>query len=289
MSRSWAAPGKVLLLGEYAVLDGAPALVAAVDSGVRCDWEPGDVLRIEAPDHRFVLPALEAAGARPGRWRFTPWRPPPTQSKPGLGSSAAATVVAVRAGLESSGAAHGPDEVFRIARAVHARVQGSGSGVDVAASSWGGVLRFEGGVVRPALRVEPVVIWSGSSAATGPRVERYLAWPERRDFVQRSRELVEVFDADPIGALREGFHLLLGMAEQAGVDWLTPSLARITELAAAHGGAAKPSGAGGGDSAVALFPDREAEAAFRRACAEQGLRVLPLALAGPAGALSAEG
>jgi len=29
------APGKVVLLGEYAVLDGSPALVVAVDSGGR--------------------------------------------------------------------------------------------------------------------------------------------------------------------------------------------------------------------------------------------------------------
>lgn len=289
MNRSWAAPGKVLLLGEYAVLDGAPALVAAVDAGVRCDWEPGPALRIEAPDDRFVAPALEAAGAPPGRWRFAPWRPPPTRTKAGLGSSAAATVVAVRAALEARGAPFGPEEVFRRAHPVHARVQGSGSGVDVAASAWGGVLRFEAGSVEPARAVRPVVVWSGASAATGPRVARYLAWKGREGFVRRSRELVDAFAEDPVGALDAGFALLRSMATEAGIDWLTPALARIAELARAHGGAAKPSGAGGGDVAVALFADPDDAEAFRQACAAEDWVVLPVELAGPAGALSPGG
>lgn len=289
MNRAWTAPGKVLLLGEYAVLDGAPALVAAVDSGVRCDWTPGPERALEAPDDRFVGPALDAAGAPPGRWRFSPWRPPPTGSKPGLGSSAAATVAAVRGGLEARGLRPDPADVFAVASAVHARVQGSGSGVDVAASAWGGVIRFRLGQARPVRSVRPVVIWSGSSAATGPRVERYLRWSARGAFVRRSCELVDAFEHDPIGALDEAYELLRAMSEQAGVDWLTAPLARVTALARAHGGAAKPSGAGGGDSAVALFPDPDTEAAFRRACAGEGLWVLQVDLAGPASAVPAGG
>ena len=56
------APGKLFLVGEYAVLDGAPAVVAAVDRGVRCEaWPGGEGLRIETPtgDDRFARPALE--------------------------------------------------------------------------------------------------------------------------------------------------------------------------------------------------------------------------------------
>ena len=44
------APGKLVLVGEYAVLDGAPAIVAAVDRGVRCVLSPGDAVETPAAD-----------------------------------------------------------------------------------------------------------------------------------------------------------------------------------------------------------------------------------------------
>lgn len=279
----WAAPGKVVLLGEYAVLDGAPAVVAAVDSGVQVAWEPGDSVRILAPDDRFVRPALQAVDAPSGTWTFSPWRPVPTATKAGLGSSAAATVVAVRAGLEARGGRPRPEEVLAIARDVHHRVQGSGSGVDVAASAIGGVIRFEEGLVQPVRSPTPVVVWSGRSAATGPRVERYLAWTDGRSrFVAESRDLVDRFQADPLAALERACRILEGMTERAGIDWWTDALRAIVDLARRCGGAAKPSGAGGGDSAVALFPTVAAEQLFRERCAQAGWAVLPLSIAGPA-------
>ena len=99
MSRSLTclAPGKVVIIGEYAVIDGAPALVAAVDSGVQCEYESGGLgVRIDAPgDDRFVRAALNEVSAPSGQYCFSAWNPPSTSSKPGLGSSAAATVVAI--------------------------------------------------------------------------------------------------------------------------------------------------------------------------------------------------
>jgi phosphomevalonate kinase len=47
-------------------------------------------------------------------------------------------------------------------------------------------------------------------------------------------------------------------------------------LAAAHGGAAKPSGAGGGDCAVAFFPDSVSQNLFESRCAAEGL--VPIAV-----------
>ena len=56
------APGKLVLLGEYAVLDGAPSIVAAVDRGVSCEASASPTLTIETPggDDRFVRAAIEA-------------------------------------------------------------------------------------------------------------------------------------------------------------------------------------------------------------------------------------
>lgn len=273
--RAWFAPGKMVLAGEYAVLDGGPALVAAVGHGVACEFSPG-AFEILTPDGdtRFVAPALE--GAPPGRYRFRSHPGLDLPGKPGFGGSAAACVVACLAAGRPA----------LDAREIHARVQGGGSGVDVLASALGGMLRVEGGKASSVELAMPVVVYSGRSASTGPRVQQYLGWSGREAFLRDSEEAVALLLREPIAGARAALAALQRMSEQAGIDYLSPGLARIVELARAHGGAAKPSGAGGGDVAVAWLPDEEAERAFRAACEAQGLPVIEAPLAGPAGALA---
>ncbi len=286
------APGKLVLVGEYAVLDGAPALVAAVDRGVACEVAPADERTWSTPggDDRFVRAALEAVGALPARYTFSDWNPvtglerfPGT--KPGLGGSAAATVAAIVAGSERLS----PGQVFARALEVHRAVQGGGSGIDVAASAYGGILRFEAGEVSPAAPVEPAVVFTGRAAASGPRVARGLAWPRRAEVVRRSRELVEAFPAEPVRVLEEAGALLRSMSEAAGIDYWTAEIAALARLARAHGGAAKPSGAGGGDVVVALFPEPERTAAFLLATREAGFLPIEVRVAPGARAVARAG
>lgn len=260
------APGKLVLVGEYAVLDGGGAVVAAVDRGVRCVVTPADTLEIVTPgDDRFVRAALR--GVTHGRFTFSDDNPVDLPGKPGFGGSAAAVVAAVVAARLPSTRAY----------EAHAEVQGSGSGVDVFASLNGGVRRFPDGVEVPCPPL--LAVWSGASAATGPRVARYLAWPGRDAFVAESRAIVAAFAEDPVRASIDAYALLRAMAEDAGLAYDTPALARIAALARAHGGAAKPSGAGGGDVAVALLPDPDARDAFGAACAAEGLVPIPVTVA----------
>jgi phosphomevalonate kinase len=282
-ARRFVAPGKVVVLGEYAVLDGAPALVLAVDRGVSCTVTPAGARHVETPgsDDRFVGPALDAAEAPAARYHFAPTRDPGSGAKVGLGGSAAATTVAVLAALAISGRSHHASALFALARPVHRQVQGSGSGIDVAASAYGGLLRYveDRPEPLPAPTWSPTIVWSGASARTGPRVERYRAWTDRASFVARTTELVAAFAEAPVPALRRARRLLEAMATAAGVDYRTPALDRIADLAEAHGGAAKPSGAGGGDIAIAIIPDPDARVAFVRACADEGLVEVPVDLA----------
>jgi len=263
------APGKLVIVGEYAVVDGAPALVLAIDRGVRCrirsDAGP---LHIQTPDgdDRFVRPALEGCT---GTYLFDAWNPVALPGKPGFGGSAAACVAAcVAAGRPASDAL-----------GIHRAVQGSGSGVDVAAAIHGGMIRFDAGTARPVPPVEPVIVYSGASARTGPRVQAYRAWTQRAAFVRESTALVDAFHESPVAVLAEAGDLLRAMAIEAGLAYRTPGLDRVCELARAHGGAAKPSGAGGGDCAVALFHAPDAAAAFRAACEADGLPPIPAQVA----------
>jgi phosphomevalonate kinase len=259
MSRTVYSPGKLMIAGEYAVLDGAPALVLAVDRGVKCTVSASDTLEITTPDgdDRFVRPVLERMT---GSYTFSIWNPTGLPDKPGFGGSAAACVAAcVAAGRPTTDALD-----------IHRAVQGGGSGADVAASIHGGMIRFHAGTATKVPPVHPVVIWSGQSAATQPLINQYLSWSERADFVRESTALVDAFHSDPVARLNDCAHLLQDMAVRAGLHYATPRLAAIASIAHRFGGAAKPSGAGGGDCAVALFPDSDAEAAFRSACTERG-------------------
>jgi phosphomevalonate kinase len=65
---------------------------------------------------------------------------------------------------------------------------------------------------------------------------------------------------------------LLGVSAQAPI--VNRKLRRVADLAESHGGAAKPSGAGGGDLAVAFFSDPSAAERFELVCETHGL--LPL-------------
>ena len=273
--RSIQVPGKLVLIGEYAVLDGAPAWVAAVDRGVRCEVWEGE--GIEVPeDDRFVRAALGWDGkaawglAPPHRYCFSDWNPPGLAEKAGFGGSAAAVVAARRAaGLD-------PASSF----AIHHAVQGSGSGIDVFASLHGGIRRFPDGkeLGRP---LQLVAVWSGRSAKTGPRVARYQAWAGRSGFVEESTALVQDFPNDPILCLRDAYRLLQQMAEEAGLDYDSPEHQKIASLARYFGGAAKPSGAGGGDVAVALLPDPESLDEFVAALTRMGLVPIPVRVVGP--------
>lgn len=282
------APGKVVMLGEYAVVDGAPAIVRAVDRGVRCTVTPAERLVIRTPtdDDRFVAHALRTVDAPPAHYAFTDWRPVEASEKVGLGGSAAATVAAIVAAWRQSGRDPSADEVFATAFAVHHEVQGSGSGIDVAASAHGGWLRFEDGRVTPLGDELPcAVVYSGQSASTGPRVRQYLALPEaeRQAFVEESRRIVDGFPDAPIDAVRVGATRLRQMAERAGIAYWTEGIDVLVRLAATHGGAAKPSGAGGGDIVVAIFEDEAARDAYGVAAQSAGFLLVQVQTAPGAG------
>jgi len=188
------APGKLILTGEYAVLDGAPAIVIAVDR--RAVARRNATPRGSSP---FLLAVAEEIAARRGvddpatraaleisvdstafydrtttrrlaaiaiaRGSITAQRaavdpaarPSETgdRSKLGLGSSAAVTVAATALALDTIHRR----EILAVALAAHARAQGSrgarGSGADIAASVYGGTIVFtRPGGTGPAL-IEP--------------------------------------------------------------------------------------------------------------------------------------
>lgn len=168
------APGKALLFGDYAVLEGAPALVAATDCVAEARFVPHAQphYACEAPqlgltgewgvDGEALVPAGNAAVPKGlalaalllehhRRRHKLPYGTLhcDTQAfyqgrhKLGLGSSAALTVAASAALRAACGEKTDADALDELA-AVHAQAQGgAGSGVDVAAALLGGVVRYQ--------------------------------------------------------------------------------------------------------------------------------------------------
>src|SRR5207253_7169888 len=180
------APGKLFLAGEYAVLAGAPALVAAVDrrTDVHVTLESGAgplVVDSLAEGKRRVIDDPERgpleggdAGAILAAWRAVRAAAPSLAAvraevvvdsrafladgrKLGLGRSAA-TVAAGAAAFLAGVGRQDRGEMLDAALAAHALFQeGRGSGADVAAAARGGVLEFRrsGGRITVAARALP--------------------------------------------------------------------------------------------------------------------------------------
>ena len=185
---SVSAPGKAFLIGEYAVLEGAPSLVTAVD--VRAvahaprEGGRGQVSSVVHCAHARAVEYLQQAGVEAAGDEGFPevdtGRFYQGSRKLGLGSSAAVTAAVVGYHL----AAHGLDprdpEVLRdaleLAMAAHAEAQGGGgSGADVAAAVLGGTLRFEQGKavsVRPLPGLHLGFVDAGYPAITSELVRR---------------------------------------------------------------------------------------------------------------------
>ena len=300
------APGKLMISGEYAVLEGAVAIVASVDVRAHARWtdDSAATLPPEARETRKL--AERVLGTVEGTLTIDASDLRKSGRKLGLGSSAAASAAVAGALL----ATHGHDlrdaavqqRALELALAGHKAIAPEGSGADVAAAALGGFVRFrlEAGKLAEAKRVDfpdavaSRVVWTGKEARTSEFVRAVRAFESREarafgllrdDLIDRAARFADAIargDVPEILAATRAYGLGMGqLGRSAGVDIVTAELAQIARLAEQHGGAAKPSGAGGGDVAIALFPSRDAALTFDAACVEAGLDRLDLKLGAP--------
>jgi phosphomevalonate kinase len=280
---AWA-PGKIVISGAYSVLEGAPALVGAVDRYVVADSSrrsaivSEEVLAAYRSGAIDIVPWFDAAGLRTRL-------PDGTTRKIGLGSSAAILVASITAVFSNriSDEAELRRAVMPVALAAHREAQPLGSGVDVAASVHGGIvqcLRHEDGSldVSPASLPEGLVFEVFTcpvASSTGQLLEKIETFKQADPTTYRThmdvamagaRDAAATQDADAfIKAVSVQVEALGTLGRAAGAQIVIRAVAELHGLAAQEGAVFGPSGAGGGDIALWIGKTRPSEAFLARA------------------------
>lgn len=284
------APGKLVLMGEYAVLHGHSAVVAAVNVRATCRRSRGP-LEIERDRGGLVDACLGIAGEVDGSIVLdtSPFRA--GDAKYGLGSSAAACVSLLRAlwPLVQQ------DELHRFAQRAHRSFQqGRGSGVDICAAVYGGIQRFvrcddevtEVKALPPLLSdVTLLLVWTGAAADTRAFLQQVEKVKTLQSFMNElgaaSLGFQNARDPDDLFvAVHTAHEQLRDLGAAAGVHIVSEVHQRIAAIARRYGGAGKPSGAGGGDVALCFIP-REAQATCADDLRSDGHIVLDLSVGAP--------
>lgn len=264
------APGKLILLGEHAVVYGHRAIATAVSLGttVRLRPRPGPTGvapgSLEDPRMREALAlALPPTGLEVEIESDLP-------IGRGMGSSAAFTIALLRARAALAGRVPDFEELYREGFALERGFHGNPSGLDHTVSALGGALLYRRGETPVRLDMPPLRLVVLDSGSAGNTAELVAAVAARRPGVDASlaalgalveRALPVLGDAAALGALMNEAHEHL---RAIGVS--TPRLDALVALARAHGATgAKLAGAGGGGVVVALCPEPAALLSAARA------------------------
>jgi mevalonate kinase len=281
------ANGKVILLGEHAVVYGSPALAVGIDRGAHAEAELDDPEgasslalgdRTVSPDRdaaddlaRAFAALLEASSAPQAGVRVSARSDLPPGG--GLGCSAALGVSIARAVLGLRGPPRDED-VLAAATAWERIYHGNPSGIDTAAAARGGCLVYARDAeprvrpFEPKAEIALCIGWTGAGSSTKAMVDTVARLSERRpevvaravegiaSLVRNAALAVEAGDVQALGKLMDLNQMIL-----AGLMVSNEPIEAMCELARRAGAlGAKLTGAGGGGSVIALLPSPRTEA-----------------------------
>ena len=274
------AAGKVILLGEHAVVYGKRALALPIPGAVTATVKQAERLTLEVPGWGLsreisregggvdaaVFRILDNLGI--GRDAFGIRVQSALPRGMGLGSSAAFAVAIVRAFDNLLGLSLGDDRVNEIAFDCEKLAHGNPSGVDNTLATFARPMLFR---KRESVEVEPielaeappiVIACSHEPGVTHEQVAgvraRYEARPEAFGAIFDQIDALSVAGAEALvardyAALGQLMNVCQGLLNALGVS--TPELERMVDIARRAGASgAKLTGAGGGGSIVAVCP-----------------------------------
>lgn len=268
------AHGKLILLGEHAVVYGASAIAAGISAGVRARAFRSAETSVRLGE----LSARDGDGSELGRALaalFQSLSAPPHRVEvdldmpvgSGLGASAAIGVAIARSVLACLDEPESERRVLDAAAAWEAVFHGTASGIDAAAAFHGGCFVFSrASGVRPLKLRAPLsfgVCLAGPPASTRAMVDSVRELRARRpelvdkavagiqSLVENARLALEAGDVRALGKLMDLNHMVL-----SGLFLSTEGIETACAAARAAGAlGAKLTGAGGGGAVIALVED----------------------------------
>jgi len=270
------AGGKVILLGEHAVVYDRPALAAGLALGVTVEIRAGTGPAVLTDAHdqasdprsgRLLAAAADRLDVDPRGLVATVTSTLPAAV--GFGSSAALTVAMLRALARATSRALTAEMELGLGRELEGLIfHGRSSGIDPAAAALGGCFRFQRGepaVVTPLRAAVPlplVLAWSGArrtQTTVAALRERWAADAARYDAIF---DRIAAIVGEGVRAIVDGDLAALGaafdanQAELVALGVSAPGVDEIVTRARAAGAlGAKLTGGGGGGAVVALAPE----------------------------------
>ncbi len=276
------AHGKIMIAGEYAVLFGGPALIMCARQEASCTFMPGPTTVLRAKTTRdnndisllrIVMKTCKDAGLKECAGEYvvdtSAFYHPLFGHKMGLGSSAAATVALTKMVLLHNNITD-RDLLLKLSLTSHDEFPaGLASGADVAAAAFGTTIQFaKGPLIEPLVPnhflTSLIVVTTPNAQDTREYVRKAVAALDNdqaflHKLVTESAKLCCALrhaqtEDEFISNIDRHTMLLAELGERADIIIETDSHKNIRRLAASCGGTAKPSGAGGGDIAIAYVP-----------------------------------
>ena len=296
------APGKVILLGEHAVVHGYPALAGPISLGVHAHARAAPRCTLQIPREvpsaarKAIAVAFERAAAVTGHPRVRVALESQLPLSMGLGSSAALSVAASSVLLQASGKRASVSAITRTALEMEKAFHGTPSGVDHTCSAMRALIRY----VRPAGQalgtarevksprpLKVLVALLGERRPTRETVaalkDRIARWPLRygRLLAQvgaLADDGAKAVAAGDLEALGDAMNANQGLLGALGLSSL-PIERMVYRLRGLGALGAKLTGAGGdGGAVVGLFLEPEPAVARLR---QAGVRCFASQLAGP--------
>ena len=288
-------PGKVILSGEYAVLDNAPAICMAIDCRAEAKIQKcnGEISRVKSTG--FLSEEGEFKSSKNGIswckgtefkvidavWQVINFKrliglkinldtssftDDLSDRKLGLGSSAA-IIVALTAAMKNC---DDPESIKILTHKAHKKLQGGlGSGADIATSLCGGLIKFQTENYTTKSLSWPNglfyrLIWTGSSASTKDKLILFMKGQDRfsrKELINGATSMATLWQSGDAKKIIAGYESYCNLLYKFSCDYdlgiFSMGHKELLSHAKKNNLVYKPCGAGGGDIGILLGLDEK--------------------------------